>query len=130
MSGAAHVEITEEVIKKTEALAAQGLSQEQIAGVLGFSPDTLIRRKKDNAEFAAAIKRGKEKGIATVTNALFQKAKGGDNVSMIFYLKNRDRDNWKDRHDLGVSGDIKLSDLSGDELDRRIAELERKHEQS
>lgn len=34
------------------------------------------------------------------------------------------------RQKLDIKGNISLNDLSGDELDRRIAELERKHEQS
>jgi len=29
---------------------------------------------------------------------LFEKAKKGDTTSMIFFLKNRDSDNWRDRH--------------------------------
>lgn len=97
MAGRPKFEITDEIIKKVEALAAQGLSLEQIASVIGCSADTVGRRKKDNAKFADAIKRGQNKGIATITNALFQKAKTGDNAAMIFYLKNRDPENWREK---------------------------------
>ena len=81
-------EISDNVIKKVEGLAAQGLTKEQIARSLGICYDTLNEKTKDYPEFSDAIKRGKAKGIATVSNALFNKAKGGDNVSMIFFLKN------------------------------------------
>lgn len=91
--------ITEQVLKQTEALAAQGLSEEQIGSMIGCSRETIRRRKNDNAAFEAAIKNGKAKGVATITNALFQKAKAGDNTAMIFFLKNRDRANWADRID-------------------------------
>lgn len=86
--------IDDKVLKQVESLAAQGLTEEQIGSVIGCSRETIRRRKRDNAAFEAAIKNGKAKGVATVTNALFQKAKSGDNVAMIFFLKNRDRENW------------------------------------
>jgi len=90
-------EITDEVIRQVEALAAQGLSEEQIGSVIGCSRETIRRRKNDNEAFEASIKRGKHKGVAKVTNALFQKAVKGDNVAMIFFLKNRDPENWRDK---------------------------------
>ena len=92
-------EITEEVIRKVEALAAQGLTQEQICSVIGICPDTLCRKKKQFSEFSDAINRGKHKGVATVTNALFNKAKKGDTACSIFYLKNRDNKSWQERPD-------------------------------
>ena len=39
-------------IAKVEMLAAQGLTQEQIADVLGISARTLTYRKKESAEIA------------------------------------------------------------------------------
>jgi len=89
--------ITDEVIKQVEALAAQGLSEEQIGSVIGVSRTTIHRHKKSNETFETAIKSGKHKGVAKVTNALFQKAVKGDNVAMIFFLKNRDPENWRDK---------------------------------
>lgn len=100
-------EIDEAMLKKVESLAAQGLTKEQIAHSLGVSYNTLNERQKENTEFLEAIKRGQAKGIATVSNALFQKAKDGDNTAMIFYLKNRDPDNWEEvqkRQHTGVNG--------------------------
>jgi len=89
-------EVDDAMLSKVESLAAQGLTKEQIARSLGVSYNTLNERQKDYPEFLEAIKRGQAKGIATVSNALFQKAKDGDNTAMIFYLKNRDPDNWED----------------------------------
>jgi len=54
-------------------------------------------------ELAEAIKKGKHKGLAVITNALFDKAKGGDTTAQIFYLKNRAPDEWKDRRDNTLS---------------------------
>lgn len=91
--------ITEEIIKKVESLAAQGLTQEQICSVLGISTETLYKKKRQFAEFADAINRGRHKGIATITNSLFNKAKNGDTACSIFFLKNRDNRNWQERPD-------------------------------
>lgn len=90
--------------KKAESLAAQGLTLAQIALTLGISYDTLNERKKEYSEFSDAIDLGKAKGIATVTNALFNKAKEGDVPAMKYYLNNRDNDAWKDRHDIQIAG--------------------------
>lgn len=92
-------QITDEVKSKVESLAAQGLTQEQICSVLGISRQTMCKKKRMFADFNDALKRGKNKGLATITNSLFNKAKTGDTASTIFYLKNRDRENWQERPD-------------------------------
>tara|TARA_R110000868_G_C10702096_1_gene749196 strand:- start:275 stop:751 length:477 start_codon:yes stop_codon:yes gene_type:complete len=93
--GRPEIKITEELCKKAEVYAAQGLTMPQIASVLGMSQTTLYDKKGKFSEFSESIKRGKDKGIATITNALFNKARRGDNTSMIFYLKNQA--GWQDR---------------------------------
>ena len=90
--------IEQEDLDKVEMLAAQGLAEYQIASMLDMCNDTFIKKKKEFPELVEYIKRGKAKGVATISNALFQKAKKGDNTSMIFYLCNRDPENWQ-RHD-------------------------------
>ena len=81
-------------LNKVESLAANGLTQEQIASALGISETTLHQRKRDNTDFAAAIKRGKAKGIALVTNKLMESIKGGNMTGMIFFLKTQA--GWKE----------------------------------
>jgi transcriptional regulator with XRE-family HTH domain len=99
-------------IDRVEKLAAQGLSEQQIADCLGISRSTIDRRKRDDDAFVAALKRGKHRGIENVTNALYEAATAGDkpNVSaMIFYLKNRA--GWRDRADISadITADATLS---------------------
>jgi len=81
-------------LKQVESLAANGLTQEQIACALGISESTLTKRKKENTDFADAIKRGKAKGIALVTNKLMESIKGGNMTAMIFFLKTQA--GWKE----------------------------------
>jgi transcriptional regulator with XRE-family HTH domain len=95
--GRPRIEITETMIAEAERLASRGLTKEQIAYCLGFSADTLSRREKDSAAFAEAIKKGKSQGIADVANALYESAMGGSIPGQIFFLKNRDPQNWKDK---------------------------------
>ena len=81
-------------LKQVESLAANGLTQEQIAAALGISERTLRSRKGEIADFADAIKRGKAKGIALVTNKLMESIKGGNMTGMIFLLKTQA--GWKE----------------------------------
>lgn len=96
MAGRPKFEITSENTAQAESLASHGLTLKQIAYSLGICYDTLNERRKEFPEFSDAIKRGQAKGIETIANALFEKAKNGDNVAMIFYLKNRDPENWEE----------------------------------
>ena len=97
---------------KVETFAAQGLTVEQIADCIGVSRATLYNRMGSEVDVLDAIKRGRAKGIATVTNALFQSAKGGNITAQIFYLKNRQPDEWKDRRETELSGELNIP-LSG-----------------
>ena len=96
-AGRPQIEITPELCKKAETLAAQGLTMEQIALTLGMGKTTLYDKKAEYSDFSNAIEEGRAKGIATISNALFQNAKSGDTVAQKYYLNNRDNANWKDR---------------------------------
>lgn len=97
-------EITEDVLKKTEALASQGLTRDQIASVLGVSESTIYKTQRENSQFLQAIKDGQAKGVATISNALFNNAKNGNITAQIFYLKNRAPGEWKDKQDHELTG--------------------------
>ena len=98
--------MTKEVdLNKVETLAAQGLTNEQIARCLGIAQSTLYKWQDEKSDFSEAIKSGKAKGIATISNALFQSGKGGNITAQIFYLKNRYPEEWKDRRETILAGD-------------------------
>ena len=78
---------SEEDIKKVEALASRGMTQQDIALCLGIGESTLHAKKNEFQEFLDAIKRGKAKGIARVTNALLKNIDIGNVTAQIFYLK-------------------------------------------
>lgn len=87
-------EVNEDILKKAESLAANGLTKEQIADCLGICYMTLNRQEKANSEFSDAIKRGQSKGIGMMANNLVKLAKGGNAAANIFWLKARAK--WKE----------------------------------
>ena len=103
------LKMTEEVIQAAEDAATRGLSDIQVAEVLGVSRATLSRRKRDDEAFDAAIKRGKARGIQEVSNALFEAALQGCVPAMIFYLKARA--GWSDKP-LGLPENLTVPQLT------------------
>lgn len=105
-------------LSKVESLAAQGLTEAQIADALGVSRATVTRNKRDNDAFDAAIKRGKAKGIAVVTSKLMEQVKGGNVTAMIFFLKTRG--GWSERQDADLDREAKK--LEVEKLRRELGE--------
>ncbi|MDB8545796.1 hypothetical protein PNV01_13385 [Turicibacter sanguinis] len=80
-----------------EGWARDGLSQQQIADNLGISLTSLKNYKKKSLPILTAIKKGKEVADYEIENALYNAAIGGNVSAMIFWLKNRRPDKWKDK---------------------------------
>ena len=94
--------------KEIERLAGIGLNARQICASLGINPSTLTR-KKHIKSIKNALEKGRAKAIAQVSSKLFDNAMEGKETSAIFFLKNRDPDNWKDRNILETNHTINLS---------------------
>ena len=97
-------------LEQVENLASRGLGTTQIARAMGVSWNTIDRNRKRSVDFEDAIKRGKAKGLAQVTNSLFTSATDGNVTAQIFYLKNQDAKTWKDRVE-NVHATINLNDV-------------------
>ena len=125
-------EITEEVMSEVKTLAGQGLTVEQIASCLGISPATFYNRQAENLEFMETIKKGKAIALSKVTNALFENATvERDNVAIIYYLNNRDKENWSNKHEVSTTVEhtnvIDLTRMSDDQLSAIAAAFEQSH---
>ena len=109
-------EITPEVLERIEHYGSLGLTQTQIAHNLGINESTLTRKKGSDEQVAQAIKRGLDRGIQEVTNALKDNAMSGNLGAQCFYLKNRAPDSWSDRQDIHHSGNVGFDviDYTGD----------------
>ena len=71
--------------QQAETLAAQGLTNEQIAAALGISRTTLQSRKRENEQFEQALTRGRARGIAVVTNRFFEIIQAKDDEGQYVY---------------------------------------------
>lgn len=99
-----------------------GLIDKQIYKNMGISRTTFYKWKSENSEFADLLKRGKEIADREVENALFKSATGfiGPNdkyyppntTAQIFWLKNRKKDDWKDKREQDVSITTPISDTA------------------
>jgi hypothetical protein len=105
-----------------EGWARDGLTEAQIAKNLGISIDTFYTYKKKYSEFFEVLKRGKEVADYEVENALHKAAVNGNVTAMIFWLKNRKPQAWKDRKE---AQEIELAKRD-QELKEKKFELERK----
>lgn len=113
-------------IAKVEAFAAQGLTVRQIADCLDIGRTTFYEHRKKDQDIRDALKRGRSKGIGTITNSLFQSAKGGNVTAQIFYLKNRQPKKWRDRRHHEVTG----KDGKPIEMDWTVEVVEPGHEEA
>ena len=89
-------------LAQVERLSGLGLTDVEIAHILGISVRTLNNYKK-NENFLHALKNGKLKADIQVIDSLFQKAKKGDTTAMIFWLKNRRPQDWREKRDVEIN---------------------------
>jgi hypothetical protein len=85
------------------ASGAEGKTLAEMANDLDVSRETLNDWRKDNEEFSDAVKRGLDKAQAWWENngriATFGGCEGYNATSYIFQMKNRFRDDWRDKVD-------------------------------
>lgn len=139
--------------RQVEELAGLGLTEKQIGMVLGVTAATVDNWKK-HPEFLCALKTGKAKADSQVVRSLYERAKGysheeevvfchqgqiithtvtkhypPDPTSMIFWLKNRDKANWRDKVEVdhGLQDDMleKYKEMKTDELIRTSKDIAR-----
>lgn len=112
-----------------EGWARSGLTEEQIAKNMGITRPTLWDWKKKEINILNALKKGKEVVDFEVENALLKRALGytitlnkqkvtkdgdvvdiieevhvpGDTTAQIFWLKNRQKEKWREKQEVSVS---------------------------
>lgn len=82
-------------------MSAVGITQEQIAAVIGITHETLNKYYKETLETS------KSKAIAKIGGTLYNKALKGDNTCMIFYLKTQG--GWRETTHVEHSGTIETA---------------------
>lgn len=79
-----------------EGWARDGLTDEQIAKNMGISRSTLNKWKNDYSDISDTLKKGKDVVDYEVENALLKRAIEGNITAIIFWLKNRRPNKWRD----------------------------------
>ncbi len=93
-----------------------GLDDEQIArDKVGVSRQTLYNWRKKYEEIDEALRMGKDVADRQVENALFKAALEGNVTAIIFWLKNRKPDKWRDMKniDANIESIKKLDQILG-----------------
>jgi len=113
-------------LAQVKAIAWRGSSDDEIAGMFGVDKDLFQKWKKHYPSFRLAIEMGRSHPTAEVERGLFERATGYDyhedgltrtgrvvalkrhaipDVSaQKFWLTNRDKENWNERHSLDGGG--------------------------
>lgn len=120
----------DEYVEWAEKLAKLGAKDSELADAFEVSETTINTWKREHVEFSEALKRGKVFADANVASALYHRAMGyshpavkfmqvggeivekeyiehypPDATSMIFWLKNRQPQKWRDRREAAPEDD-------------------------
>ena len=97
-----------------EGMARDGLTDEQMAQRMGVSIRSFYEWAARFPQFSQALKKGRAPIDYEVENKLLELCRAGDKTAIIFWLKNRRPDLWKDRREKDENTDksivIKLDD--------------------
>ena len=74
----------------------------QAAEKVGVCRTTIYAHMKRDEAFAKEIDAARDRSDENVVNALYEAAIAGNTTAMIFWLKNRQPNQWRDRHDFKV----------------------------
>jgi hypothetical protein len=99
--GRKRIKFTEDDLLKIEQASGMGLTNEQLANVLGCSLSTVRRNRKNNELFEHHVRKGRANSLKEVSNALYNNAVYENNVqAQIFFLKNRGEEGqWSEKNE-------------------------------
>lgn len=93
-----------------EGWARDGLTEDQIAKNMGITRTTLWEWKKKEINILNALKKGKEVVDFEVENALLKSALEGNVTAQIFWLKNRKKEQWREKQEYGNEQELNKLD--------------------
>ena len=102
-----------------EGWSRDGLTNEQIANNIGINVKTLYDWKNKESDICNSLKKGREIVDFEVENALLKSALEGNVTAQIFWLKNRKKEQWREKVEIEKMGTIQkisiINDLPKDE---------------
>lgn len=143
MAGGRPTKYKPEFCKIAAALAKLGATDVEVANALSVSVASVNLWKVQHPEFSESLKIDKAVADGKVVESLYKRAMGysvteedirvidgkivrtevtkhypPDPTAMIFWLKNRDKANWRDKHEFEHSGGISV--VKANELDENL----------
>ncbi len=143
MAGGRPTKYKPEHCKVAAAMAKLGATDAEVARALGVAVSTVALWKVQHAEFSDSLTVTKEQADKNVVDSLYKRAMGytvteedirvikdkivrtqvtkhypPDPTAMIFWLKNRDKANWRDKHEVEHSGGVSV--IKADPLDEAL----------
>ena len=107
-----------------ERLAKEGKTEAEICSVLEVDCSTFYRWKQKYPSFRMVLNSWKLEADRKVEEALYNRATGmtvateqgmkelpPDTTACIFWLKNRNRNEWRDKQDIEHSGNLTITDM-------------------
>ncbi len=126
----------DEYVEQAKKLCLLGATDKDLGDFFEVSEVTINAWKNKHPEFLKSIKGAKEEADSKVVRSLYERATGyshpeekifcndgeitradttkhypPDPTSMIFWLKNRDKDKWRDKHDHELSGELNIKKI-------------------
>jgi len=142
MAGGRPTDYREDYPEKAYKLCLLGATDKQLADFFEVSEQTINAWKKAHPAFFESLKRGKDEADANVANSLYRRALGyshdavkivanantkeehivpytehypPDTTACIFWLKNRQKSNWRDKTEQEHSGSVTVMASPHDE---------------
>lgn len=122
-----------EYAEQARKLCLLGHTDAELAQYFEVAESTINKWKVDHAEFSESIKKGKEFADGNVADRLYQRAMGfvapdvdirvvenqivetplekhypPDTTAAIFWLKNRQKEKWRDKQEVEHTGEVSL----------------------
>jgi hypothetical protein len=137
----------QEFVKQAEGLCKLGATDQELADFFEVDVRTIYRWKATHDNFCQAIKAGKVEADDRVERSLFARANGyehnevdirvvggeivqtpirkfypPDTAACIFWLKNRRKEQWRDKIEYEHSGSIDMENMTDERLEEQIKE--------
>ena len=106
---------TEQAKEAAQLMYRKGFTDAEVAKVLQLNPSTIAKWKQNDSEFLHILRDWKIEADERVEKSLYQRACGYDKdgrhyppdpTSAIFWLKNRKRNEWRDKTDIEHTGNV------------------------
>lgn len=150
-----YIRFTDKVREIIKTLARKGFTDVEMSEIVGITERTFNNWKTKNADFFQSLKEWKEKPDKEVERSLFERAMGyehpedkifnhageplvvptikhypPDTTAIIFWLKNRQPDKWRDVKAMQHEGEINMKHDLSNRLEKALNEKKKQHEKS